>query len=95
MTHASSAGNGVMKVLKYPNRTKYFGPTFKGDHDRLSLNGDAYYAIEETSKHSVSEVAMMYSDGVVSTMSRTKLYATLPTVEAGYIGRAEGGQEGF
>ena len=84
-----------MKVLKYPNRTKYFGPTFKGDHDRLSLNGDAYYAIEETSKRSVSEVAVMYLDVVVSTMSRTELYATLPTAEAEYIGTDEGEKEVF
>ena len=83
-----------MKVLKYRNRTKYFGPTFKGDHDRLSLNGDAYYAIEETSKHSVSEVAV-YLDVVVSTMSRTNLYATLPTAEAEYIGTDEGEKEVF
>ena len=94
MTHASSTGNGVMKVLKYRNRTKYFGPTFKGDHDRLSLNGDAYYAIEETSKHSLGGCCDVFRCGRVDDES----YKTLcdsSNCGGGVYRYGRGGKRGF
>ncbi|CAM9261968.1 unnamed protein product, partial [Sphacelaria rigidula] len=83
----------VVKVLKYLNKTKDFGLTFKRDHERLSVCCDADYAKRETDRRSVSGVAVMYGGVVVSATSRTQNCVTLSTTETEYVAMAEGVKE--
>ncbi|CAM9597236.1 unnamed protein product, partial [Sphacelaria rigidula] len=85
----------VMKVLKYLNETKGFGLTFKKAHDGLSVFCDADNAKEETDRRSVSGVAVMYVDIVVSATSRTQHCVTLSTTEAECVTMAEGPKGGL
>ncbi|CAM9820538.1 unnamed protein product, partial [Sphacelaria rigidula] len=86
----------VVKVLKYRNKAKEFGLTFKRDHDRLSVYCDADYAkglyyrqIKQTGE------TVMYGGVVVSATSRTQHCVTLSTTEAEYVAIAEGAKEGI